>query len=65
MAVRFPGFLYSSSIVRSSSSSAAAAAAAAGRTCIATQRCCVGRHLANKNELRVSGSDSYASLFLL
>ena len=30
----------------------------------ALQRSCVGRHLANKNDMRVSGSDSYALLFL-
>jgi len=30
----------------------------------APQRGCVGQHLANRNELRVSGSDSYALLFL-
>ena len=30
----------------------------------APHRGCVGRHLANRNESRVSGSDSYASLFL-
>ena len=29
------------------------------------QRGCVGRHLANRNELRVSGSESYELLFLL
>jgi len=28
------------------------------------QRGCVGRHLANINEMRISGSDSYALLFL-
>jgi len=28
------------------------------------QRACVGRHLANRNEMRVSGSDSYALLFV-
>jgi len=40
--------------------------AAANRTCsAAAQRGCVGRHRANTNELRVSGSDSYAFLFLL
>jgi len=27
-------------------------------------RPCVGRHLTNRNEMRVSGSDSYALLFL-
>jgi len=48
---------------------AAPAAAAAGiQQCTAAravpQRCCVGRHLANRNELRVSGSDSYALLYL-
>jgi len=37
-------------------------AAAAGRTCT-PQRGCIRRHLANRNEMRVSGSDSYA-LFL-
>jgi len=31
----------------------------------ALQRGSVGRHLANRNELRASGSDSYALLFLL
>jgi len=45
-----------------------AAAAAAGHTTVparAAPQCgCVGRHLANTNELRVSGSDSYALLFL-
>jgi len=30
----------------------------------APQRGCVGRHLANRNEMCVSGSDSYALLFL-
>jgi len=30
----------------------------------APQRGCVGRHLANRNELRVSGSENYALLFL-
>jgi len=30
----------------------------------APQRGCVGRHLANRNELPVSRSDSYALLFL-
>jgi len=29
------------------------------------QRGCVGRHLAKRNEMRFSGSDSYALLFLL
>ena len=47
-------------------SSAAVAAAAAGRTTVparaATQHGCVGRHLANRNEMRVSGFDSYALL---
>jgi len=51
------------------SAATAAAAAAAGhttlRTCSAPQRDCVGRHLANRNEMRVSWSDSYALLFLL
>jgi len=28
------------------------------------QRGCVGRHLANRNEMSVSGSDSYALLLL-
>jgi len=28
------------------------------------QRGCVERHLANRNEMRVFGSDSYALLFL-
>jgi len=36
---------------------AAAAAAAAARAC-------VERHLSTRNEMRVSGSDSYALLFL-
>jgi len=31
----------------------------------APHRACVGRHLANRREMRVSGSDSYALLFLL
>jgi len=31
----------------------------------APQRDCVGWHLANRNEIRVFGSDSYALLFLL
>jgi len=31
----------------------------------APQRDCVGRHLANTNKMRVSGSDSYALLFML
>jgi len=31
----------------------------------AQQRGCVGRHLANRRLLRVSGSDSYALLFWL
>ena len=30
----------------------------------APQPCCVERHLVNRNEMRVSGSDSYALLFL-
>jgi len=30
----------------------------------APQRDCIGRHLANRNEMHVSGSDSYALLFL-
>ena len=38
--------------------------AAAGSTCSATCAC-IGRHLANKNEMRVSASESYALLFLL
>ena len=47
----------------------AAAAAAAGiqqctgRIRAAPQRGCVGRHLAYRNEMRVSGSDSYALFF--
>ena len=32
--------------------------------CTTSKRGCVGRHLANRNELRVFGSDSYALLFL-
>jgi len=47
----------------------AAAAAAGRRTTVparaALQRDCVGRHPANRNEMRLSGSDSYALLFLL
>jgi len=47
----------------------AAAASAAGHTTLparaAPQRGWVGRHLADINEMRVSGSDSYALLFLL
>jgi len=47
----------------------ATAAAAAGHTTVpapaALQRGCVGRRLANRNEMRVSGSDGYALLFLL
>jgi len=31
----------------------------------APQRGCVGRHLANRNEMSVSASDSYTLLFLL
>ena len=38
---------------------------AAIQQCQHLQRGCVGRHLANRNEIRVSGSDSYALLFLL
>jgi len=47
---------------------AAAAAVAAGHTtvpaCATPQRGCIGRHLASRSEMRVSGSDSYALLFL-
>ena len=43
---------------------AAAAAAAADHTTLparaSTQRDCVARHLSNRNEMCVSGSDSYA-----
>ena len=31
---------------------------------VVPQHGCVGRHLVNRNEVRVSGSDSYALLFL-
>jgi len=31
----------------------------------ALQRGCVGRHLANRNKMRVSGSNSYVLLFFL
>ena len=31
----------------------------------APQLDCIGRHLANRNEMRVSGYDSYALVFLL
>jgi len=52
-------------IHRSSSS----AVAAAGHTAVtargAAQRGYIGRHLVNRNEMRVYGSDSYALLFLL
>jgi len=38
------------------------------RTCCSTvavpQLACVGRHLTNRNEMRISGSDSYALLVL-
>ena len=44
--------------------SAASAAAAALPAPAALWRDCVGRHLANRNEMRVSGFDSYALLFL-
>jgi len=47
---------------------AAAIAAAAWHTTVparaALQRGCVGLHLANRNEMCLSGSDSYALLFL-
>jgi len=43
--------------------SAAAAAAAVGHTTIPA-RAAQQRHLANKHAMRVSGSDSYALLFL-
>jgi len=43
---------------------AAAAAAAQQQRAAALQRGCVGRHLANTNEMPFSGSDSYALLFL-
>jgi len=49
------------------SSTSAAAAAEAGHTTVAAraapQRGCVGRRLANRNEMSVSRSDSYALLF--
>ena len=31
---------------------------------VAPQRGCVGRHLLNRNKMRISGPDSYALLFL-
>ena len=40
-------------------------AAATVAAVLPEQRGCVGRHLANRNELRVSGSDSLVLLFLL
>jgi len=52
------------SIRRSSSTAAVAAASHTSPARAPPQRGCVGRHLANGNEIRVSGSDSYALLFL-
>jgi len=43
-------------------SAAAAAAYSSAGVCRAAAAC-FGRHLANRNEMRVSGSDSYALLF--
>jgi len=59
---------YSSSCYSRSSGDAVAAAAAAAQqqraACAGPQCGCVRRHLANRNELRVSGLDSYALRFL-
>jgi len=53
------------SLISSSSSGGGGSAAAAVQACGGPlPACCVGRHLANRNELCVSGYDSYALLFL-